>query len=164
MTEAVLPSLLELLPEDAIALRGEARDWREAVRLAGVALERSGAATAAYAAEMIATVEELGPYIVIAPGIALAHSRPSPAVIRTGLAWVTLAAPVSFGHPDNDPVTLVVGLAARDETAHIDALAALASLLSDEAVQAELMSSATPAELRSCIGRHEKEDGSERPG
>lgn len=162
MTEAVLPSLLELLPEEAIALRREARDWRGAVRLVGFAFERSGAAAPDYADEMIATVEELGPYIVIAPGIALAHSRPSPSVIRTALAWVTLAEPVPFGHPDNDPVSLVVGLAARDENGHINALAALADLLSDDDVRADLMASTTPAELRARIGRHEKEGNSER--
>ncbi len=162
MAEAVLPSLLELLPEEAIALRGEARDWREAVRLVGDALVRSGAAAPDYAGEMIATVEQLGPYIVIAPGIALAHSRPSPAVLATGLAWVTLAEPVAFGHPDNDPVTLVVGLAARDETAHIDALSVLANLLSDDSRRASLLGAATPAELRAEIGRYEKEGDSDR--
>ena len=85
------PRLTQLLPIDAIRLGETAADWRAAVRLAGDALVASGATTPAYTDEMVATVEQLGPYIVIAPGIALAHSRPSPAVLRAGISLVTLA-------------------------------------------------------------------------
>ncbi len=159
MAEAVLPSLLELLPSESIVLGATARDWRAAVRLAGDALVASGAATADYAGEMIATVEQLGPYIVIAPGIALAHSRPSPAVLATGLAWVTLAEPVPFGHPDNDPVTLVLGLAARDEDGHVDALAALANLLADDERRAGLLGLTSPEDVRAAIRTYEAEGG-----
>ena len=74
----------------------------------------------------------VGPYIVIAPGIALAHSRPSPAVLRAGISLVTLLEPVAFGHRENDPVRLVIGLAAVDEEGHITALSTLAEFLSDE--------------------------------
>src|SRR2546428_9854029 len=93
---------------------------------------------------MIATVEQLGPYIVIAPGIALAHTRPSDAVLRPGLSWVTLAHPVRFGHKDNDPVTLVVGLAAPDISAHVQALATLAGLLEDRSRRDTLLRVTTP--------------------
>lgn len=148
-------SLSALLPTSAIRLRQLARDWREAVRRAGEALTASGATTDAYADEMIATVEQLGPYIVIAPGIALAHSRPSPAVRQTGLAWVTLAEPVDFGHTANDPVSLVVGLAAVDDNAHVDALATLANLLSDDERRAELAAAPDAATVRSIIVRYE---------
>ena len=126
------PRLTQLLPVDAIRIGETAADWRAAVRLAGDALVASGATTPAYTDEMVATFEQLGPYIVIAPGIALAHSRPSPAVLRAGLSLVTLLEPVAFGHPENDPVCLVIGLAAVDEEGHITALSTLAELLSDE--------------------------------
>ncbi len=148
--------LSELLPLPAIMLRQAAADWRTAVRLAGAGLVASGAATEAYTDEMIRCVEELGPYIVIAPGVALAHSRPSPAVRRSGLSWVTLRRAVAFGHPENDPVDLVVGLAAPDEEGHIEALATLADLLSDDARQAELRACTTPVELRRRIQAHER--------
>lgn len=148
-------TLSELLPECAIRLRQPARDWREAVRCAGEALTASGAAGPAYAGEMIAAVERLGPYIVIAPGIALAHSRPSPAVRHTGLAWITLAHPVAFGHAENDPVSLVVGLAAVDESSHVEALATLADLLGDDERRAALMAASDAAVLRSIVAAYE---------
>ena len=63
---------------------------------------------------------ELGPYMVIAEGIALAHARPSEAVISTGLSVVTLKSPVEFGSERFDPVSIVFGLAAVDHDGHID--------------------------------------------
>ena len=144
-----------MLPLQAIRLRQPARDWRDAVRRAGEALTASGAASPAYADEMIATVEQLGPYIVIAPGIALAHSRPSPAVLRTGLAWVTLDRPVRFGHPENDPVSLVVGLAAVDDGSHVEALATLAELLGDDERRAALLDATDAASVREIVTAYE---------
>ncbi|MFO7690072.1 MAG: PTS sugar transporter subunit IIA, partial [Cryobacterium sp.] len=94
----------------SIATQADAADWRAAIRLAGDGLVAGGATTGTYTDEMIEAVEKHGPYIVIAPGIALAHSRPSPAVLTGGLSWVSLATPVEFGNAANDPVTLVIGL------------------------------------------------------
>jgi ascorbate PTS system EIIA or EIIAB component len=141
------PQLSRLLPAEAIRIGGSAADWRAAVRLAGDALVASGATTSPYTDQMIATVEQLGPYIVIAPGIALAHSRPSPAVRRAGISLVTLAQPVDFGHRENDPVRLVVGLAAIDEEGHITALSTLAEFLSDETRREGLMGAANAGEV-----------------
>lgn len=91
-----------------------------------------------YTDEMIATVEKLGPYIVIAPGLALAHSRPSPSVQRAGLSWVSLSTPVEFGSAKNDPVDLVIGLAALDHDGHIEMMSELARVISDEDTLAAL--------------------------
>ena len=98
-----------------------------AVREAGRALARSGATHEGYADRMIAVLEEFGAYIVIAPGLALAHARPGPDVVRSGLAVVTLAEPVAFGHPHNDPVRVVVGLAVSNAEEHVASVAGLAN-------------------------------------
>lgn len=147
--------LSDLLPETAIRLGVPAADWRAAVRASGDALVASGATTEAYNDEMVATVEQLGPYIVIAPGIALAHSRPSAAVLRTGLSMVRLAAPVEFGNRANDPVRLVVGLAAPDDSSHVEALATLAGLLADEPSREALLRARNAGGVRDVIARYE---------
>ena len=150
-------SLSALLPPEAIRIGAQATDWRAAVRASGAALVASGATTDAYTDEMIATVEQLGPYIVIAPGIALAHSRPSPAVHRAGMSLVTLASPVEFGHRDNDPVRLVVGLAAPDDEGHVTGLATLAEFLSDEARRTALFDAPDAAAVRAMVTTYESE-------
>ena len=140
-----------MLPDVAIRLDAHAADWRQAVELAGEALTEAGFATAAYTQEMIRTVEEHGAYIVIAPGIALAHARPSPAVLRTGLSWVRLAEPVEFGNPTNDPVTLVVGLAGRDEKQHLQAMSLIARALGAAGSREALASASAPGTVRDIL-------------
>jgi len=156
-------TLEALLPASAVLMGVAAPDWRAAVRAAGQGLVAAGAVTAAYADEMIATVETLGPYIVIAPGIALAHSRPSPAVVHAGLSLVTLEQPVAFGHRTNDPVRLVIGLAAPDEEGHVNALATLAEFLADDGRRSALMSARSAAEVRALLATDPHETAAPMP-
>lgn len=128
-----MSQLSELLSPSAILLDADAADWREAIRRSGELLVSTGATDPAYTEAMIRTVEEHGPYIVIAPGFALAHSRPDESVHRTRMSFVRLAEPIAFGNAANDPVTLVMALAAADSSAHREALAALAGVLADPA-------------------------------
>ncbi|MEU5582557.1 PTS sugar transporter subunit IIA [Streptomyces huasconensis] len=146
-----MAALNEILPVEAVLLDVPAADWREAVRRAGDLMVATGAATDPYTAEMIRNVEENGPYIVIAPGLAFAHARPSPAVLGTGMSWVRLAEPVEFGHESNDPVELVVGLAAQDASAHTAAMGALARLLADPDTARALREAPTPRAVHALL-------------
>ncbi len=147
-----MAELVDLLSEERIALDVHADTWQAAIKAAGRLLDEAGIADAAYTDSMIANVETNGPYIVVAPGFAFAHARSSPAVHRTGMSWVRLAEPVEFGHKTNDPVTLVVALAAVDAGAHTAAMAQLAKVLGDSARRAALDSAKTPAEVMELLG------------
>lgn len=118
-------------PKAALAAvaRRSVDDWRAAVRLACGLLEDQGAVTAMYAERCIAMVEEHGPYIVLAPGIALAHARPEDGVQRLGVSVATLAEPVRFGHEDNDPVDVVFAFGSPDKEQHVGLLSTLAQHL-----------------------------------
>lgn len=146
-------NLADALPEAAILTGARAEGWRAAVRLAGDRLTSTGVTADAYTDEMIAAIDAHGPYVVIAPGFALAHSRPSPAVLRTGISWVSFAEPVAFGHAVNDPVRLVVGLAATDHDGHIEMMAALASVLADPPTLEQLLAADSPARVREILAR-----------
>ena len=140
------------LPDEAVEIAATAEDWRAAVRLAGDGLVRSGVATAAYADEMIRMIEEHGPYVVIAPGLALAHARPGPEVLGDGLGMVTLAEPVNFGHPHNDPVSVVLGLAIAKTDEHLAAVAALANVFNDSSAIIDLAAATTADEVLRIMG------------
>lgn len=144
-------NLADELGEESILTQATVANWREAIVLAGKGLVAGGATTAEYTEEMIAAIEKLGPYIVIAPGIALAHSRPSPAVLKVGLSWVGLKEPVAFGHSTNDPVSLVIGLAAPDHDGHLGMMTALATVLSDDDTLTALKAAESPAEVRELL-------------
>jgi PTS system ascorbate-specific IIA component len=140
------------LPDAAIDLGVHAADWRAAVRFAGNALRRSGATRDSYTERMIQVVDEFGAYIVIAPGLALAHARPGPDVLTDGLSVVTLAKPVTFGHPHNDPVSVVVGLAVATTEAHVHSVAELANVFNDPESIPELASATDAGEVWRVIG------------
>jgi ascorbate PTS system EIIA or EIIAB component len=140
------------LTSDAIELQADAADWRAAVLTAGEVLVRTGAATAAYGQEMVRMIEEHGPYVVIAPGLALAHARPGPAVLADGLAIVTLATPVNFGHPHNDPVSVVLGLAIATADEHLAAVAQIANVFNDSGAIRDLAAATSTDDVLTIMG------------
>jgi ascorbate PTS system EIIA or EIIAB component len=140
------------LPDTAVVLRAPAADWRAAVREAGRALTRSGSTRLEYADRMIAVIEEFGAYVVIAPGLALAHARPGPDVRREGLAVVTLADPVPFGHPHNDPVRVVIGLAVSNAEEHVASVARLANAFNDSGMVGRIARAGSADEVRELLG------------
>ena len=111
----------------AASFAPSAPDWRHATRSAAGLLVELGTAPQDYPGECVAAVEEHGPYIVLAPGVALVHARQG-AGLAEGLALLRLAEPVEFGHPGNDPVDVL--LAFSSSGGHMAMIKALASGLS----------------------------------
>jgi PTS system ascorbate-specific IIA component len=144
------------LPDSAITVGAHASDWREAVELAGAALARSGATEDTYGARMIQVIDEFGAYIVIAPGLALAHARPGPDVLHDGLSVVTLDEPVVFGHPHNDPVSVVVGLAVATPDAHVTSVAQLANIFNDPGAIPGLAAASDVTEVQNIMAASEE--------
>ncbi|MGU3410040.1 PTS sugar transporter subunit IIA [Microbacterium sp. M1A1_1b] len=140
------------LSDAAVVLGATTPSWRDALRLAGGALVASGAATDEYTDAMIAMVEEHGPYIVISPGLAFAHARPGSSVLRDGLSVVTLATPVAFGHPHNDPVSVVLGLAVAGIGTHLESIGEIANLFNDASVTSRLAAATSASDVRAIMG------------
>ena len=124
--------LSELFDVNRIKLNERVRDWRDAIVKVGQLLVESNLVEERYINAMIKVAEEYGPYIVLAPGFAMPHARPEDGCLGTGMAMITLAEPINFGNPDNDPVRVVIALSAKNETDHIIALSQLAELLSTD--------------------------------
>lgn len=142
-----MSTLQEITDPSSIRLDISASTWQEAMDAAGSLLAESGACGTAYPEAMIQTVIDKGPYIVIAPGFAFAHSRPTEDVTRTGMAWIRLQEPVAFGHSSNDPVSLIAALSATDNQQHIASMKQLSRLLGDESRRAQLDSASSPQEF-----------------
>jgi ascorbate PTS system EIIA or EIIAB component len=133
---------------DSIEIRSSVSSREEAISISGELLVRSGRARSNYVRSMLQAIEDFGPYIVIAPGIALAHGKPSEDVLETGLSLLALEIPVEFKHSVNDPVRLVFGLAANEHLAHISIMAELAELLSDSEKVNSLLIASNIYEIR----------------
>ncbi len=122
------------------------------MRIGGELLEKSGAIEPRYIDAMINTVKEIGPYIVIAPGIAMPHARPEAGAKKIGMSLITLKNPVNFGNKENDPVKIVVSLCAIDHSSHLKALSELVELLGDEKFVSLLATAERKEEVLEYIG------------
>ena len=123
--------LKTLLTPDRVVTGVQASNWEEAVRASGQVLLDTGAIEQSYIEGMINTTRELGAYIVIAPGLAIPHSRPEDGVLEPCMAVVKLATPVEFGNADNDPVKTLIAFGVVDSSQHVEALQQVAEILSD---------------------------------
>ena len=108
--------------------------WKEAIKEAGQILVEAHSCTVEYIHAMIAAVEELGPYIVMTPHVALAHARPSPQVNQADMSLVVLDEAIEFGSVANDPVKLVFAFCAVDNESHLGLLGKLAKILNPETI------------------------------
>ena len=145
--------LEEVLTEDLVETHYCAKDSDDAVREAGRLLVKKGVAKEEYIEAMIENVRINGTYIVIAPGIAMPHARPEEGALGIGFSLITLEQPVNFGHPKNDPVQLVVALCTIDHQTHLNALADLAELLSDEENVQKILKADKAAEVIAITSR-----------
>ena len=133
--------LRDLLNKDTIELSVVAENWKEAIARGGELLIRKGLIKKSYIDEMIDSVNQLGPYIVVMPGVAFAHAKPSASVLCNGLSLIRFETPVEFGNVKNDPVSIMFTIAAIDEKKHMDELQSLAMLLMQDENIDKLMNS-----------------------
>lgn len=136
----------EIINENYCLTNVKVDNWEEAIRKVGGLLLDNGCCTPEYVDDMVNVVLEHGPYIVIMPGIALAHARPQMGAKKIGVSVMTLAEGVNFGNKDNDPVKLVLGLSAVDNDTHIQVIRDMMKFLSEESLK-KIFSCKNPKEL-----------------
>lgn len=107
-----------LLDSGNIEVHTRAKDWEDAVRICGKMMIDSGNCSPEYVDAAIQNHKEIGPYYVIAPGIAMPHAKPENGMLKTGYAVMTLSEPVNFGDEDNDPVDLLIFAGAINREEH----------------------------------------------
>ncbi|KFX04358.1 PTS ascorbate-specific transporter subunit IIA [Pectobacterium betavasculorum] len=118
----------------SIRLQAEADTWQEAVKMGVDLLVAADVVEPRYYQAILDGVKKFGPYFVIAPGLAMPHGRPEEGVKRTGFALVTLQTPLIFNHEDNDPVDILITMAAVDAATHQEiGIMQIVNLFEDEA-------------------------------
>ncbi|MBP1040956.1 PTS sugar transporter subunit IIA [Vagococcus sp. BWB3-3] len=120
---------------------------KEAIRYAGNLLVATNSATESYVEEMIRGFDELGAYIVLAPNIAIPHARPEFGVNEQCMAFVRVKEPITFGHPQNDDVFLIIPIGGVDKQFHIEMLRELSTILMDQDKVARLKTSESKEEI-----------------
>ena len=124
--------LQDLLSEDNVSFRYPAETWEDVIRHGGQLMVDAGFTDPTYTEAMIDVVRDMGPYIVLAPGLAMPHARPEMGAKQVGAALVTLEKPIDFVSPENDPVSVAIFLCAPNKDEHIQLLTDIATLFEDE--------------------------------
>ena len=124
--------LQNLLSEENVSFHYPAETWEDVIRHGGQLMVDAGFTEPTYTEAMIDVVRDMGPYIVLAPGLAMPHARPEMGAKQVGTALVTLEKPIDFGSPENDPVSVAVFLCAPNKEEHIQLLTDIATLFEDE--------------------------------
>ncbi|MBC1549732.1 BglG family transcription antiterminator [Listeria sp. FSL L7-1434] len=145
------PSLDELLPQERIIFKESVTDWQEAIRVASKPLQHEGYISKNYQHAMIENIEKLGPYIVIAPGIALPHASVDDGAYRVGMSLLRLDKPVSFSSKAKDQVKLIIVLASIDSYTHINALSQLTNLIMKHHLLEQIEQAESAAEIAAML-------------
>ena len=130
--------LIDLIPENFIKVVDKVDTYQEAVRIAGGILVDNGCVEPRYVDKLV-EVAETFKYIVIAPHIAMPHSRPEDGCIENGMSLLLLKEPIPFGHEEHDPVKAVFALAGKDHNSHLQLLSELADALDNESFMTKLL-------------------------
>lgn len=117
---------------DLIRAKVDVKDWEEAVRKGVSLLSNADFVEDRYSDAIIEGTKKYGPYYVICPGVAMPHSRPEDGVKKKGISIMILKEPVNFGDLDNDPVKIIISLAATDNESHLEMMQDIVTILSSE--------------------------------
>jgi len=143
---------LELFRKEALGIEHGTHNWESAIRITGKVMLDIGAIEEPYIQAMIDAVHEMGPYIVVAPRLALAHAAAREGVIKNDMVLVVFKEPVIF-NSENDPVHLMIGLCALEAGSHLEQLTLLADLLEDENVLEKLHAANNIEELYKLVNK-----------
>ena len=140
-------TLLESLVEnDSIVLKEKADTWEEAVNKCISPLVKSNAVEQRYLDAIIKKTHDLGPFYILAPGLAMPHDRPESGVNKDSFSFVTLEKPVVF--PDGQEVDILIGLAATSSDIHNEeAIPQIVMLFDDESAFDKIRSAEKKEEI-----------------
>ncbi|EKT62460.1 PTS sugar transporter subunit IIA [Providencia burhodogranariea] len=146
--------LTTLLTPNVIQIVESANDWREAIHIACTPLIKNQSIEQPYVDAIIHSHEKIGPYYVLGPGIAMPHARPEDGVNQLSLGLTVIKQGVEFGSDGNDPIKLLIVLAATDSNSHIGAIAKLAELFDNQEDIDNIMQSENVDDILKIIARY----------
>lgn len=120
--------------------------WEKAIEIAAQPLINLGKIKSGYVDSMVENIKNLGPYIILLPGVAMPHARPDENVLESSLAFLKINEGVKFSE-DTDKVYLMFVLAAKDSNSHIEIIEQLTDVLGDDDKVEELKNAKTLEEV-----------------
>ena len=116
------------LPSRYIDVIDKVVDWKTAVEIASQPLLKDNLITEQYVQNMIQSVEDNGPYMVLADYFALMHARPGEGVNEQSMSMLVTKEPVDL---EGKEVKIFFVLAAEDNNSHLASLSQIMGIFLD---------------------------------
>ena len=143
--------LKELIEKKRYSFHQGFDNWEDAVKTACAPLIEQKAIEKEYADLIIESVKKYGPYIVIAPKIAIPHAQEGRGVNETSMCFMKTNTPVKFGNDDSNEAQLFFVLASTDNNIHLQNLSNMVELISDEEVVEKLLEAESVEDLKKLV-------------
>lgn len=140
-------NLNDFIPDGCIQI-SSAESFLKASSEATLMLEQAGVVKAGYESEVIQIIRENGPYMVLAPQVAIVHGRPSEAASKAAAAVFISETDLISGSEKNDPVRIIFAISATSNEEHIEMLKTLALFLTNPGVVEKMQECSTVSEVR----------------
>lgn len=122
----------DILVEAVVDVEKEVHNWQDCVEAGGDLLVKANKITPTFIHSMIDVVNELGPYMILLPDVALFHGKPSEAVKEACLSFITFDKDIYFSEFENQRIKCCFCLGAVDANSHMQMLASLVPLLQNQ--------------------------------
>lgn len=135
------------LTEELVTFEKGFNNWEDAIKASSKGLLEQGFINESYVDAMIQSVKEYGPYIVIAPNIAMPHARPEAGSNKVGFSVMLCDEQVSFSNAPEHQARLFVTLSCVSADTHLQMLQALVGILGDDEKFNQILNSKTKEEI-----------------
>lgn len=152
-TDTGLPSLSSYLSVSRIQIFQTVNDWKVAIEAAGQLLESDQKITDDYLTKIMQVTKSAKNYSFLGQHMAIPHASPEDGALADGFSLVVIKDGIDF--PGDYQVKLVVMLAIKDTTKHLQAINQLNQLANDDQAFSQLLTLKTPVEVYEFLKQYE---------
>lgn len=149
-------SLVDFIKRDNIRLNLNCSDFKEVIHEGTKPLEEQGYITEEYGNGIIKKLIDLGAYMVIAPGICLAHTDLPNEINKSCMSFISLKYPINFKSEFNDPVKIVLTFASLDKEIHLNALLEFMDIINNSRDLDKIKSTTSKDDILDIFSKYKK--------
>ena len=136
--------------------------WQEGVRLSCESLVETGYVSADYYKQIVDCIEKYGPYVVFEHYVAMPHTQESAeGANQTAVGFMRVKEDVDFGKDEDGEqkiARLFFTLVAKDPNEHLDNMAQLMAIFTNEPLLDALMAADTPEDILAAEAKYPPEE------
>lgn len=127
-------------------------DWKNAIKLGVDLLVKNNIATSELSNAIIDSTLKMGPYYILMPKVALAHTAPGEYNKKVGLSLILFKKPIKFSDNERHQVNLLFTLSAIDSDSHMNILVKFSELFSSDSILEQSLRCKSKEELVNIFG------------